>query len=460
MRLAAKTLTVLGLTIAVLAALSMIRGTVHDRQRYRAEAVAEVARSTAGPQSLEGPVLFVPFSDYVTTTQTDPSGVQRRIEEVTRGTWVFFPRALEVHGKLRPVPRKRGLHEVRVFELDSTQHAAFRVRIPRDDDPATPRTIGEPRLGVGIRDVRGLVGVPSLQVSGVPVELRQGHGNGANGLHATLATPAEGALLTLEVEFRATIQGTETLSVVPLAEFNVISLESTWPHPQFHGGFLPRVRAIGQDGFRARWEVSSLASSAQVQFRERMAGGAAGPDLDSVSVSLVDPVNVYSKVDRATKYGVLFVLLTFVSFAMFEFLKELRLHPIQYGLVGCAVAIFFLLLLALSERVPFASAYLVASIACVALIGHYLGHVLGGWRRGAGFAGVLGTLYAALYGLLVSEDNAMVLGAGLLFLILAAIMIWTRKVDWYRAGAAPASPPAGDRSEGTIAGSGYCSYDN
>jgi inner membrane protein len=436
MRLVAKTLTVLGLTIALLTALSMIRGTIHDRQRYRAEAVAEVARSTAGAQSLEGPVLIVPFSDHVTTTQLDPNGASRTVEKVERGTWVFFPQTMGVQGTVRPVPRKRGLHEVRVFELDSIQHATFRVRIPRDDDPATPRTIGNPRLGVGISDVRGLVGVPSLQVSGTPVDLQQGQGNGGSGLHAILAAPAEGSTLVLEVEFRSTLQGTETLSVVPLAESNVIALASAWPHPQFHGEFLPRDREIWKDGFRARWEVSSLASSAQAQLRERMTGDPAGRDLDSVSVSLVDPVNVYSKVDRATKYGVLFVLLTFVTFAMFEFLKELRLHPIQYGLVGCAVAIFFLLLLALSERVPFASAYLVASIACVALIGHYLGHVLGGWRRGAGFAGMLGTLYAALYGLLVSEDNAMVLGAGLLFVILAAIMIWTRKVDWYRAGTA------------------------
>lgn len=460
MRLAAKTLTVLGLTIAILSALSMIRGTVHDRQRYRAEAVAEVARSTAGPQSLEGPVLFVPFSDRVTTKQRDPNGVERTVEQVNRGTWVYFPQTLEVRGTLRPVPRKRGLHEVRVFELDSIQRATFRVQIPRDDDPASPRAIGEPRLGVGIRDVRGLVGVPLLQVSGNPVELRQGQGDGDSGLHATLAAPAEGASLALEVEFRATLQGTETLSVVPLAQSNVITLESSWPHPQFHGEFLPSDREIGKDGFRARWEVSSLASSAQDQFRQRTVDDSVDPGLDAVSVSLVDPVNVYSKVDRATKYGVLFVVLTFVTFAMFEFLKRLRLHPIQYGLVGCAVAIFFLLLLALSERVPFAGAYLVASVACVVLIGHYLGHVLGGWRRGAGFAAMLGTLYAALYGLLVSEDNAMVLGAGLLFLILAAIMIWTRKVDWNGAGSARVSPQAGELGERTIAGSGFRSYDN
>ena len=138
----------------------------------------------------------------------------------------------------------------------------------------------------------------------------------------------------------------------------------------------------------------------------------------------------------------LYVLLTLVVFFEFEHLKQLRILPIQYALVGFAVAIFFLLLLALSERIAFFEAYAVAAVACVGLIGYYLRHVLAGWMRGAGFAGLLATLYAALYGLLISEDNAMVLGAGLLFLILAAIMVLTRKVDWYRATLLPTAPAA------------------
>jgi inner membrane protein len=113
----------------------------------------------------------------------------------------------------------------------------------------------------------------------------------------------------------------------------------------------------------------------------------------------------------------------------------LRIHPIQYGLVGLALSIFFLLLLALSEHVQFAAAYVAAAVACVGLIAYYLGHVLGGRLRGAGFAAMLGTLYAALYGLLLSEDNALVLGAGLLFLVLATVMVLTRRVDWYQAAA-------------------------
>jgi inner membrane protein len=439
MRLASKILTAAVLTVVLLLPLGLIRGTVQERQQYRMDAVESVARSTAGPQTIAGPVLFVPYTDRTIVMQADAGGLQRPVVQETTGTWTFFPESFDASGTLRSIPRTIGLHEVRVYELDSRLRASFRARIPKDEDPSSARTIGTPSLGFAIRDVRGVVGVPALTVSGAARPLQQGLGDaGGSGLHALLDVPTEGALLEFDVELRAAVQGTESVSIVPLAERNVIALDSAWPHPKFHGEFLPRTREIGPDGFRARWEVSSLASTAQSKFRESLAKPAEGLQLESVSVSLVDPVNVYTQVDRATKYGVLFVLLTFVAFFMFEFLKQLRIHPIQYSLVGLAIAIFFLLLLALSERIAFGAAYLVAAVACVTLIGYYLRHVLGGWARGAGFAGLLGTLYAALYGLLISEDNAMVLGAGLLFVILAAIMVLTRKVDWYRAASGPA----------------------
>src|SRR5690606_19870718 len=160
------------------------------------------------------------------------------------------------------------------------------------------------------------------------------------------------------------------------------------------------------------------------------------PDPDAAGVSLVDPVNPYLQAERATKYGLLFVLLIFVAFFMFELIRRQPIHPVQYGLVGLAIAVFFLLLVSLGERIDFGLAYLASAAACIGLIGFYLSAVLGGARRGAGFAAMLTALYAALYGLLVSEDNALVLGAGLLFVVLAAIMILTRRIDWYRVGAA------------------------
>lgn len=155
----------------------------------------------------------------------------------------------------------------------------------------------------------------------------------------------------------------------------------------------------------------------------------------AVTVSLVDPVDTYTQADRASKYGVLFVLLTFVGFILFELIKSLRIHPLQYLMVGLALAIFFLLLISLSEHIAFWKAYLVSAVACIGLQAVYLANVLGHWKRGLGFAALLTVLYGALYGLLVSENNALLMGSLLLFVILALAMWVTRRVDWYALGA-------------------------
>jgi inner membrane protein len=275
---------------------------------------------------------------------------------------------------------------------------------------------------------------------------------GKEGVHVRLAAPRAGATLRLVAQLDFKLGGTELLALVPLARSNAFKLESSWPHPRFGGDFLPRERRVSGKGFTAQWEVSSLASNAQAQFlggktlpsfAEAMllspdanthATALTSDGIDAVAVALVDPVNIYSKADRASKYGLLFVLLTFVGFFMFELIKQLRIHPIQYGLVGLSLAIFFLLLVSLSEHIAFHWAYLVASSACIGLLGIYLSAVLRSTGRGLSFAAMLTTLYAALYGLLVSEDNALLLGTSLLFVILAALMLVTRRVDWYQLG--------------------------
>jgi inner membrane protein len=190
-------------------------------------------------------------------------------------------------------------------------------------------------------------------------------------------------------------------------------------------------RQIDANGFNARWEISHLASK-NSDLLQRGAKDAAS--LETFDVSFIEPINIYQQAERAVKYGVLFIALTFAAFFLFETLKNLRIHALQYALVGLALAVFFLLLVSLSEHIRFFYAYLAASTSCVALIGYYLSFVLGGWRRGAAFAGKLALLYAVLYGLLLSEDNALMLGSLLLFVALAAMMVLTRRIDWYQLG--------------------------
>ncbi len=452
MRLLLKLMFVFGMTVAIMIPLMLIRGTISERQYYRTQAIANIARSSAGAQAFSGPVLVVPYVETVEVEEKNDKGeVIRKVKrDGASGRWTFFPDRLDVQGRLIPNTRRLGLHEVRVYELQALAVAGFNVRIPADENPELPRRIGRPWLSYGIADVRGLAGTPQLRVDGRDVALVEGFGSReGGGVHVRLAVPTAGAQLQVDTRLDFKLAGTESLALVPLARSNVFKLDSAWPHPRFGGDFLPRQPSVSSKGFSAQWEVSSLASSAQAQFlagktlpsmetgRSDTRGegdGAPAFDtsgIDAVGVALVDPVNVYSQADRASKYGLLFVVLTFVGFFMFELIKQLPIHPVQYGLVGLSLAIFFLLLVSLSEHIPFPWAYLAASAACIGLLGFYLSAVLRSVGRGLGFAAMLAMLYAALYGLLVSEDNALVLGSALLFVILAAIMVITRKVDWY-----------------------------
>jgi inner membrane protein len=458
MRLLLKMFLVLGMTIAIMIPLMMIRGTISERQMYRSQAVDSIARSYAGAQAFAGPVLVVPYVETIEVEEKDDKGkVIRKVKvDGASGRWTFFPDRLDIDGKLTPATRRLGLHEVRVYELQALATANFNARIPADANPELPRKIGRPWLSYGVADVRGLIGTPRLRIDDRDVALEEGFGSReGGGVHVRLAKPLAGQDLRLSTRLGFTLGGTESLALVPLAKNSVFKVNSSWPHPRFGGSFLPRSRDVAAQGFRAQWEISSLATNAQAQFlagktlpsvgttsrhQSDEAAAIETGGIDAVGVSLVDPVNVYSQADRASKYGLLFVLLTFVGFFMFELIKQLPIHPVQYGLVGLSLAIFFLLLVSLSEHIRFGLAYVAASVACIGLLGFYLSAVLRSVGRGLGFAAMLTMLYAALYGLLVSEDNALVLGSGLLFVILATLMVVTRKVDWYQLGGARIPP--------------------
>ncbi|MBU8976304.1 cell envelope integrity protein CreD [Lysobacter sp. MMG2] len=438
MRLAFKVAIVAFMTIAILIPLSMIRGVIHEREEYRAGAVADIARSYGGAQAFAGPVLVVPYTETVEVEETDANNVVRKVRRAKTRQWTFFPTTLDVGGPMVPDTRKRGLHEVRVYEWKGHATARFDAVIPNEGNPAD-RQIGRPWLSYGIADVRGLRAAPVLRINGRDVALQEGMGSReAPGLHVRLDAPVPGQTIALDTQLDMLLGGTESLVLVPLGKNNRFELESTWRHPSF-AGTSPR-HDTSADGFTASWDIASVASNAQRNYVEGLASPEMGlANMDAVGVSLIDPVDIYTQADRATKYGLLFVLLTFVGFFFFELIKQLPIHPIQYGLVGLALAIFFLLLVSLSEHVKFVYAYLAASVACIGLLGFYLSAVLRSLARGLGFAAMLTTLYAALYGLLVSEDNALVLGAGLLFLVLATVMVVTRRIDWYQvAGARPA----------------------
>ena len=459
LKLLLRFLTVGGLVLLLLIPLLMIRGTVNDRKQYREQATERVSQSMTGPQQLVGPLHVLPYTETKVTDEVGNNGKTVQKTETTEGYLYQTPKRMRVDGGMKPDTRRIGLYDVRVFEWNANLQAGFDALVPT---PAPGRVYGRPYLVIGLADVRGLVGTPDFKLDGKPLLLESGTGKLAGkmtGMHGVLPQLAGETLPASELKANFRLAGTQSLGIAPIADSNQISLGSAWPHPLFGGSFLPNSRTIRADGFNANWEISSLASAAQSQLDAQLDGGeglltqrnlrgsysedgkvvmpideSTSSAIDSVEVSLVDPTDVYTQADRASKYGILFVVLTFVGFALFELIKRLPIHPLQYLLVGLALAIFFLLLLSLSEHIEFWQAYLISASACIGLQFVYLSGVLKSWMRAGGFAVMLTALYGVLYSLLVSEDNALLMGSLLLFGILATIMWITRKVDWYDLG--------------------------
>mgnify|MGYP000848915396 FL=1 len=213
-----------------------------------------------------------------------------------------------------------------------------------------------------------------------------------------------------------------------------IDVRGNWPHPSFYGQFLPESRQVNDAGFSAAWSTTRLATNMLHQLFEHLRNNR---PLDTlIGVRFVDPTDSYTQTDRAIKYGLLFIGLTFAAFFLFEVLKRLAIHPFQYGLAGTALVLFYLLLLSLSEHVDFGIAYAIATAGCVALLAYYLSHVLDSLGWGLGFGALIGAVFGILYVLISLEDLALLAGSVTLFGALALVMALTRKVDWYQLGEA------------------------
>jgi inner membrane protein len=434
---------IIGLLMLLLSIpLMMVRDVIHERSQNREIAATEVARAHAGAQVLTGPVLYVPYTETFTrTVPVGDTGLTRE-ERVTQAhVAIRFPTRLDTRARLNTETRWRGIFPITVYTSTHESTGRFVWSDVQPKEKGGQIALGQPRLLMGVGDLRGLLSAPQLKVGGHALAV--GPTLSAQRMPLPLGAAVDAAWLkpgeALPFELQLELAGTGRIGWVPLADENSVNLQSAWPHPSFVGDFLPRSRTVSAQGFEAQWNVTSLSAQVQQQFLHQ---GDKPQALEGFAVSLDNPVDVYRMTERATKYAMMFIVLTFAAFFVLEMVRQWRIHPMQYLMIGAALVLFFLLLLSLSEHLDFVLAYLAASLACIGLLAHYLRHVLGGWRPGLLMSGLLVALYGVLYGILVSEDNALMMGSLLLFGVLAAIMVATRKVDWYSVmGSSAAEPP-------------------
>jgi inner membrane protein len=423
------------LTLFLMVPMTMVDSLVGERTARRDEAAKEVGESWGGAQTVSGPLLVVPY----TQTWTDERGRPQSVN----GQAYFLPAEVRVDAVLDTQSRRRGIFDVVVYTTTLKVAGRF-VRPGLEWLRPVPTEIRwtDAVVIVGVSDPRALTRRASLAMpaaSGAPAAFAGGMMD-VGLFNAGIRAPARGldtiqAGTNLPFAFTLELNGTRDIRFLPASDETTVNLSSTWPHASFFGARLPEPRSTGSGGFTAQWHVPDFGrpypsrwTSTEMN-REKLAAQA---ESSTFGVNLSRPVDVYQQAERAVKYAVLFIVLTFLVFFLWELFRVALLHPMQYVFVGFALCVFYLLLLSLSEHVGFDVAYGASAAVTTLLISGYAGAVLSGWRQGSSVAGALLVLYGFLYLLLRLEDYALLAGSIGLFLVLTGVMYLTRRMNWYQ----------------------------
>jgi inner membrane protein len=435
---------VLFLVLILMIPLGLVWVLVSDRET-RANAVKqEVAETWGREQHLSGPFLIVPYSVKVIVTQGD-----KQVEQLQERRAVFLPERLDIKGEAKTEIRHRAIYDVTVYGAK----LALEGRFASPDISLADTDIAAVRwrdaiIALAISDVSGLKEGATLSLGAnrsIPFEPSTGLPTATpEGIHARIGggTNSDEAPGALDFQFTLALNGSSTLDFAPVGRETMVSIASNWPHPSFSGAFLPETRDIRSDGFGASWRVPHLARSVP-QVWSLPAAAFAGNSLDRFSpyqfgVQFYVPIDYYDLVNRAAKYGIMFLAVAFMAVFVLELTSRRRVHPVQYVLVGLAMILFYALLLSLAEHLGFAQAYLIAAAATGGMLSLYAGYALSSAVRGLIMLCVFLILYGLLYLILRLEDYALLAGAVAGFVMLTVTMFATLRVNWSGEDAAAA----------------------
>lgn len=424
------------LTVGVLVLLlqipiAMIGGLVSERTERGSEAVAEVSSKWGNRQVLTGPMLVVPYRHAWTEAAGNGQSVARSGYRYVS----FLPDELRIDAVATSEVRQRGIFDVPVYRLELAVSGRF--------SPPDLSKLGvdgalvaweRAQVVVGVSDTRAIQQASEISWNGTRIAFGPGTAGQqviARGIQAQVGSGVESG--DAEFSFPLVVNGSQAVRFTPFGQSTLVSLKSNFPHPSFQGNWLPTERSVSGAGFEAQWSIPFLGRSFPQSWAEAGDLGAA-IDQSAFGVDFASPVDHYRMAERSVKYASLFILLTFAALWLFEVRAGVRVHPIQFLMLGAALCLFYLLELSLSEHLPFPLAFAVASAAVIGMVSTYGIVVLRSARRALAIGSGVALLYVYLYVLLTNEDYALLIGSIGLFVIVALIMFATRDVDWYAVG--------------------------
>ena len=435
--LVGKALVIGVLIVLLLVPLSQVESLVGERVAMRQTAALRVAESWGGAQTTAGVLLAIPVETTRVVIDQTVAGRETQRTEVERNVLYVLPDTLKISASVDPDFRTVGLYETPVYTANVQIAGEF---VNRDFAQLLTQKQGrdvkwsEARLLVLNSESRALRAVDDLEVAGERSTVAADGYAGSAGISTPVPVAALRENSTIPFRLKLTLAGSSQLSFLPLARKAEIAIQSAWPHPKFQGAPAPLDPQITDKGFTARWSVLEINRNfgqswydSQVRPGEPVETSFAQ---SGVGVIFYEPVDIYQRNYRAVHYAVLLIVITFLTFFLWEHMSGIAIHGMQYLMVGLALALFYLLLLALSEHMSFDVAYAISAGSLVALITVYLTGVLRRLSLALGAGAGLATLYTMLYWILRSEDYSLLMGSLLLFGVLATLMIATRRIDW------------------------------
>jgi inner membrane protein len=397
---------------------SMIQGLIYERQTNHDGAVNEISDKWGRDQTITGPILAVPYTE----TRIGEQG-----KTYTVKTYAYYlPDNLQVTGDMSSEKKHRGIYEAVLYTTKLKVKGDFSAGF-MNVMPALPSTanLAEAKILVGITDVRGIRNKVAMQWNGTTLNAQPGVvdeilNSGINFPLNNLNYDTGGSF-----EFDLELAGSQSLYFTPVGKNNMINIASNWPDPSFDGAFLPTNRSVDAKGFKADWKVLELNRNIVHHWNgenEKLRDSDFG-------VKMKIAADQYQKTHRSVKYCVLFISLTFIFFFIIELKARISVHPVQYLLIGLAISIFYLLLLSLSEWMEFNTSYFISAAAVTTLISLFSISVLGNKLYSAMTAVIQVLLYLFLFTTLQLEDLSLLIGSIGLFLTLAILMYFSRRLN-------------------------------
>jgi inner membrane protein len=424
------------LVLLLLIPLSMVQSVLQERLQRRDGAIRDITATWGKEQVIMGPVLIIPYkySHSVWKQGMMNSQIQQvQVNETVQSRAYFLPSFFKAEGEIKPDRLHRGIYETVVYSGKLNLSGKFESPSFEELGVNADQILwDEAEIAVSITDLRGAK--ESLQVKAGDQIVPLKPGNKLAGFEGGVYARIKGLnsqTSAIPFEMSITLNGSKNLRLAPVGVNNDVRLASSWPDPSFQGAFLPTERKIGLTGFNAHWQIPYYGRSYPQQWTDNNQISAEKVSSSLFGVDLVPMLDSYRYVERSIKYGILLIVLLFITFFLFEIISGLRIHAFQYSLIGIALCLFYLGLLALSELMSFGAAYWISAAATSLMIALYSLKVLRSRSRGGIIAVGLALVYVFLFIILRLQDYSLLVGTAGLFLALAIVMFVTRNLDWY-----------------------------